>query len=248
MFNRRKQSLRELATDLAEGLTASLGDKLLSLSQFFPFETSGHAQASKRLYLLILLDQVDTATLARCGEVLGQNSLRDRVAPRILSQDEILASTDVFPITFLEMKHNYELLAGKDLLKELHISDVHLRLRCEQEFRNLLMRMQSSFVLRQHSASDLLESLRVSLSSFQRCAYAAEFLEPIKNVEPSNRVEQEAETEARKLQPNSLIIKRTAEVCESATSPGLEVIIEIYGLMLDEVRRLCELVDNLAVA
>lgn len=240
MFGRKKKSTAELTEALCSQLTQALGDRLLTLIQFFPFQVSGQEADAERAQLLILLDRVDFKTLSECSDAFAGVPGSESLAPRILSQDELLASTDVFPLTFLEMKHNYRLLAGKDLLAELEISNSHLRLRCEQELRNLLLRMQSNLVLRKHSANDLFVTLRASYASFQRCLYATEILANGGVVPKPNSVN------AKSLEADRDVMKRTQEICQTTASAGAEAIVEIYGFLMEEVRRICNAVDELA--
>jgi hypothetical protein len=85
---------------------------------------------------------------------------------------------DVFPVKFLAMKESYKLLWGHDVLKNLEISREHIRLRCEQEIKNLLLRMRRQFLIgggRARSLTEMmsrvvvvfLETLRVVLSLTQ---------------------------------------------------------------------------------
>ena len=233
MFKRKRQSATELASHLSELLTGALGEQLLSLTQFFPFHGSVNEPVKTRLYLLLLVDTVEVDLLSKCSEVIKEVDGTEVVVPRVMSHSELVASTDVFPITFLEMKQHYKVLAGQDYLADLSISDVHLRLRCEQELRNLLLRMQSSFVLRKHSTAGLLETLSTSIAALQRCQMA------IKLMCYGDEVE---------LQANEDVLRRAEELCNSSSAVGSEAITEVYGLLLEDVRRICLLVDNLSVA
>jgi hypothetical protein len=76
----------------------------------------------------------------------------------ILSESDLHSSTDVFPIKFLDMQRHHCLLLGRDPFTNLTIARDHLRLRCEQEIKNLLLRLRQYYLLRSHR-SDLIESL-----------------------------------------------------------------------------------------
>ena len=105
---------------------------------------------------------------------------------------------------------NYEVLTGKDVLAELVISDAHLRLRCEQELKNLLLRMQSAFLRQNHHATALLESVRASYSAFQRCLRTAirVYGDPLPDDERET-----VSLAAKKLGLDREVIERIEETC-----------------------------------
>ena len=46
-----------------------------------------------------------------------------------------------------DMQQDYILLCGQDVMKDLTIKRDHLRLRCEQEIKNLMLRLRSSYLM-----------------------------------------------------------------------------------------------------
>ena len=64
----------------------------------------------------------------------------------ISSESDLQGSTDVFPVKFLDMQRHHVLLTGRDVLSDLSITRDHLRLRCEQEIKNLSLRLRSRYI------------------------------------------------------------------------------------------------------
>jgi hypothetical protein len=96
-----------------------------------------------------------------------QQGMRDlRLAVMVLSENNLHRSTPVFPSKFLDMQQQHHVLWGKEVLTALPISQEHLRLRCEQEIKNLLLRLRQSYLQHVHR-SELLEGTLVrAISSF----------------------------------------------------------------------------------
>jgi hypothetical protein len=69
-----------------------------------------------------------------------------KIVPLIMTFEELLLSADVFPVKFLEIKSNYTILTGEDLLAELSIPSENIRLHCEQELRNFSLRLRNDFI------------------------------------------------------------------------------------------------------
>ncbi|MHA2298458.1 MAG: nucleotidyltransferase domain-containing protein [Candidatus Hodarchaeales archaeon] len=113
---------------------------------------------------VIILDNIlDTVSRAR----------RHGITPFFITEMNLRSSVDVFPIKFLAIQDSYQLLWGQDLLGELEITREHLRLRCEQEIKNLQLRMVQYFFRERGSRlndfmsrviTGLLEDLRVFIA------------------------------------------------------------------------------------
>ena len=73
-------------------------------------------------------------------------SRRFGVSPLLLTEEGIASTTMVFPIKFLSIKENHLVLYGKDVLRDLETDKKHLKLRCQQETLNLLMRLRRHYL------------------------------------------------------------------------------------------------------
>jgi predicted nucleotidyltransferase len=127
--------------------------------------------------LLVVVERIDVSILKSVLDPVTR-SRRYGIAPFFITETNLRSSIDVFPVKFLAMQESYKLLWGYDLLKNLEISREHIRLRCEQEIKNLLLRMRRQFLIaggRGRSLTEMmsrvvvafLETLRVVLSLTQ---------------------------------------------------------------------------------
>lgn len=159
---RQPNQILESLQELRGRLQRELGDDLAALivygdivrpNQFTPGESP--------VELLLVLELTSTDVLDRVGPCLGWAQKQFRMSAMTLTEKDLKQSCDVFPIQFLDMKENHRLLCGRDVLEPLEIADYHLRLRCEQELRNLTIRMRRTY-LRYSGNSDKLRSEIVS--------------------------------------------------------------------------------------
>lgn len=127
--------------------------------------------------LLVVVEHIDVSILKSVLDPVTRGR-RYGIAPFFITERNLLSSLDVFPVKFLAMKESYKLLWGQDVLKNLEISREHIRLRCEQEIKNLLFLMRRQFLIgggRPRSLTEMmsrvvvafLETLRVVLSLTQ---------------------------------------------------------------------------------
>ena len=245
MFNPfHRVSRDELLAALAEAVPAAAGDAFLSLIHYGPgtSEATERAPGPASVQVLIVLKSLELEHLDALAESLQELRGKEAIAPMVLSLEELVASTDVFPITFTEMKRQHRLLAGKNVLERLPIHDVHLRLRCEQELKNLLLRMQSAYLLQNHRPAQLLETLRLGYAGLLRCLRAASRLagEAV--------VDSEADAVAFGVEQFGLdheVLTRTQEMCDSEPTVGAEAIAAVFGGLLIAVHNAASAVDAL---
>lgn len=139
-------------------LREALGDRLVAVVLYGGAARGAYAPLTSDLNVLLVLSEASTATLDRLVAPV-QQAMRDcRVAAMVVTEDDLRRSTDVFPIKFLDMQRHHRVLWGRDVLGDLTIADAHLRLRCEQEIKNLLLRLRQFYVHRSHRP-DLIENL-----------------------------------------------------------------------------------------
>lgn len=77
----------------------------------------------------------------------------------LFTEEEISRGADVFPVEFLNIRHDYKIHYGEDLLKNINISKRNLRFQLEFEFRSKLIHLRSEYLL---SGNRELESLILS--------------------------------------------------------------------------------------
>ncbi len=96
--------------------------------------------------LLIIVERIDVAILKGVLDPI----MRGRqygISPFFITEVNLRSSADVFPVKFLVMQESYKVLLGRDVLGELEIKREHLRLRCEQEIKNLLLRLRRHYIM-----------------------------------------------------------------------------------------------------
>ena len=161
------EELRTKLYRLSESLQACLGEHLLSLILYGDLVKEHLTPDFSRCDLLLILKQAHIDKLGPLGSLIRQAARDLRVSVMIMTPQDLQRSCDVFPIKFLDMQHHHSLLWGEPLLEKLEISSDHLRLRCEQELKNLLLRLRSYFVLHEPFSELLEATLRSKITPFE---------------------------------------------------------------------------------
>ena len=112
-----------------EKLTDILGSNLVALVQY-------HTGDETRL--LAVCNHIDFTTLQSIKPL--------KEVPLVMTKEELTDGIDVFPIEFLNIKQNYEVLHGEDCLADITISKIHLRHQLEFEFRSKLIHLREEYL------------------------------------------------------------------------------------------------------
>ena len=131
---------------MVAGLRAALGTDLSSVILYGSAARGDYAATTSDLNVLIVLNALTPATLERLHDPVRRWERKGQPAPRIFSSAMIRDSADVFPIEFLDLKVCRRVLFGDDPFTDLEIHTGHLRLQCERELREKMMRLREAYV------------------------------------------------------------------------------------------------------
>jgi len=171
--------LPNLPAELSETLTVLRGDLLeaggsnvSSIILYGGLARGRYRAGVSNVNLLLLLADPSIRALAKLAPTLHSGWRSVRLEPYILGAAELARTAEAFPTRFWDIQHNHVLLAGDDPFPSLAISPRAIRLRIEQELRNLAIRLRRRFVLlqddraaQQRALSGVVVPLAVSLAA-----------------------------------------------------------------------------------
>lgn len=147
---------------------AVLGENLVSLVIFGEAASERGKALDGDVEAMIVLRTIDLVALNQARRVVLEARREIELLPMVLTPSDLERSTDVFPVKFQTMKWRHLLLCGEDLLHDLTIDREHLRLRAEQEIRNLLLRLRRLYIERSHRGELLERTLERGVESLLR--------------------------------------------------------------------------------
>lgn len=167
---------------------------------------------------------------------------RNITTPLFLTEEYIRASTDTFPIEFLEMKENHIVIYGQDLLKDLEIDPSHIRFVCEEQLKGKLIRIRQAYLeigLRKKGMEALIkESLDSLFPIFRGLLRLKGVTPPLKKIEVlrllSESFEIDGQTFIAVLKDNKIDEKILGEEIES-----------FLGRYIEQIKKLADISDRL---
>jgi hypothetical protein len=96
--------------------------------------------------VVVVLREASPEALDRLAPALQRGRRSVALEPFLITADEVPRAADVFPTKFQDIAAHHVLLHGEDPFSALVVPHAHLRLRVEQELRNLCHRLRRTYV------------------------------------------------------------------------------------------------------
>lgn len=132
--------LGELEAALGSDLVAVM---LVGFERGLPFEPE-----IQDIELLFVLERVAARQLKALVEPLMTARKQLHIDPTVFSTQDLKSSLDVFPLQIAEIKSQYEVLFGPDVLAPVKLQRADTRLAVEREVKTVLLRLHHLFLLK----------------------------------------------------------------------------------------------------
>ena len=131
---------------LCRALSDAAGKNLVSIAVYGGLAAGHFREGKSDVDLALVLEDASTAALERLAPPLRAAAKEARVDPIVLTRNDLQRAADVFPTKFLSLQRHHRLLFGEEVFAQLAVSREHLRLRLEQELRNLVLRLRRRYL------------------------------------------------------------------------------------------------------
>ncbi len=128
--------------DLVDRLRKTQRDRLVSVVLYGSAAAGDHHENFSDLNVLCVLTRVTPAELADSEPIFKWWRAQGNPSPLLLSEEEVLNSTDCFAIEFHDMQEQRRVLFGRDVINDLTVDKTFYRAQIEQELRAKLVRLR----------------------------------------------------------------------------------------------------------
>ena len=128
-----------------EELKNSLKENLVSV---IAFGSQANVENPKfNLNLMIVTKELSAENLYAISKPVKKWMKAKNPIPVIMNIAEWYSSFDVYAIEYADIKSNYRLIYGEDLVQNVSINKYFLRLQCESELKGLLLNYKNNFIM-----------------------------------------------------------------------------------------------------
>lgn len=128
--------------ELSSSLQEIAAEDLASIVVHGSVARGDWVEGSSDVDVIIVLKKAERGTLERIGDALALARAGAQVEAMILVEREIARAADVFPLYYQDIRDQHYVLFGTDPFAGLVVESAHIRLRIEQELRDVSIRMR----------------------------------------------------------------------------------------------------------
>jgi hypothetical protein len=151
---------------MVDGLAGALGGRLRSVVLYGSAARDDFHEGASDLNLAVVADTLDPATLEALSRPVHAWVRKGQPPPRLMTPEIIADAADVYAIEFLDLRSHRVVLHGQDPFAAVVVRTDLLRVQCERELREKLMRLREAY-LDTHASPRRLRRLMVeSYSTF----------------------------------------------------------------------------------
>ncbi len=158
--------MADILGEFVESLHKAHGDNLKSVVFYGPALVGDHLDEDRPKNVLVVLGRITPADLKAAHDVAEKWRLEGNPLPVYFTGSEVVDSSDVFPIEFIDMSRHRRVLYGDDPFLGLEISTQNLRHQLEYELRGKLIRLRTLYITASHNPNRLARLMVDSLDSF----------------------------------------------------------------------------------
>lgn len=130
------------------------GKKLKSIFIYGSKAYYENPQNESDLNLMVIVENLTGEDLKNCfnpvRQWMGEGNIFDKnknPMPVFMGEKEWFNSSDVYAMEYADIKENHKIIYGDDLICDICIKKEDLRLQCESEMKNLLMRFRGHYLM-----------------------------------------------------------------------------------------------------
>jgi len=164
--------------------------------------------------------------------------------PLVMTKAFILSSLDSYPIEFLNMKRNYVLVFGEDILKELTFNRSALRLQAERELKGKILLLRVRYLETEGKGEKIKDLLEVSITAFLSIFNA---LLELKGLDVPSGRSKAVETFAGAFAVNPEAFLKCVEIKEGRGKFPLSEMEGIFENYLKELLHISDVVDGMKI-
>lgn len=131
---------------LVENLKDTFNEKLSSVILYGSCATDNCDNKFSDINVIVLIENLNANDLKNSHKIINKWIKTKNPIPLFMDKEEWFNSTDVYPIEYSDIKERYRILYGEDIVATVTVDINNLRLQCELEVKNLLIKLRQTYL------------------------------------------------------------------------------------------------------
>ena len=162
----RKNNIPETSRLLVDDYRKVFSNHLVSVVLYGSGITDEYIPKKSDLNFMIVLSEEGIEQLHLVYDLVAKWRKKRVGTPLFLTKAYIDSSLDTFPIEFLNIKRNYTVVFGEDILEGLSFEKEFIRMQCERELKGKLLLLRERYVETKGKSTALRTLVSNTLSDF----------------------------------------------------------------------------------
>lgn len=145
--------------NLVISLQDVFSNRLLSVFIFGSKANSSEHPLNSNVDLFVVVDSLKTDDLTNLLPSVQKWIAKGNPYPQIMCKDEFFGMCDIYAIEFSDIKWNYQIIYGNDFVETLNVNYFDLRLQCEREIKNLILKLRGFYLEHGRAKSAILPAI-----------------------------------------------------------------------------------------
>lgn len=137
--------MEKMLDNFVGNLKEAFSDRLSSVFVYGSYAVQ--KSLSSDVNLIVIVKDLSAADLKKANSIVKKISKKTKALPIFMDREEWFNSSDVYAIECSDIKDRNRILYGEDLISQLSVDRKDLRLQCENEVKNLLIRLRQTYLI-----------------------------------------------------------------------------------------------------
>jgi hypothetical protein len=233
---------KEIFSGIIEDFKGAFGSDLVSIILYGSAACGEYVPGKSDINFIVVLSEEGIDSIDLALGVVTKWKNRNVAIPLFLTEDFVQTSRDVFPIEYLTIQKNYEMVFGKDIFETLTFDRCFVRLQCEREIKGKLLLLREAFLETGGKARRLRnlvgESFEAIVALFNGLLYLKGKAVPEHKRDVVRQICEDYDLDRA-------LFERLLDIKDEKVKPSEEEMKALFGGYLKQMRRLWKLVDDM---
>lgn len=156
----------KVTSNLVQNLEEIFKERLISIILYGSCASNECENDFSDINTIVVIDNLTAMDLKLANSVLKDFMKTKNPLPLFMDKDEWFNSCDVYPIEYTDIKARYKILYGEDIVEPLVLEKTNLRLQCEHETKNLLIKLRQNYLAKSNDLKAIEQLIKASSKNF----------------------------------------------------------------------------------
>jgi len=158
--------MEKFLNNFVENLKEQFNERLSSVFLYGSCAVEDCSRTFSDINLMVIIKDLRAVDLKNAHKASAKYTKDAKYLPIFMDKEEWLNSCDVYPIEYSDIKDRHKIVHGENLIEDLNIEKKYLRLQCEQETKNLLIRLRQTYLAKSTDKTAIKNLIKTSSKTF----------------------------------------------------------------------------------